>query len=67
MDLDAGPALEVAHVPIAQVTKAGRLALGAYALVEGQRFRNGVVVARGMRADLLELANVLVLARGGGH
>ena len=67
VDLNAGHAFKVAHVPIAQVTKSSRFALHPNTLVEGECLRNGVVVARGMRADLFELANVFIHVWRGGH
>ncbi len=48
---------------IVQVAQPRRLALDADRLVEGERFGDRVVVRRRMRADLLELPDVVRLAR----
>ena len=60
-------ALEPLHPSVAQVAQAGRLALQADRLLEDQGLRDRVVVRRGVGADLLELADVVVHGRGGGH
>ena len=65
MDPDLRVLRQARRPAVAQVAQPRRLALDADALVERQRFGDRVVIRRRMRADLLELADVARLARGG--
>src|SRR5205809_561006 len=55
--------LETAGPSVLQEAKPGSLAFAADAFVKGERFRDGIVISRRMRADFLKLSNVVVLFR----
>ena len=59
--------LETAGPSVLQQSKPSRLALAADAFVKGERFRDGVVISRRVRADLFKLPNVVVLFFLRGH
>ena len=67
-DLHAGHPLEPLGPAVAQEAQPGGLPLRTDAVQKIERFDDRIVIGRGVRADLLELAHVLVhLGRGRHH
>src|SRR5580704_3204157 len=66
-DLDLGILRKRGGPAILEVTQAGGFAVEADVLVEGDGFANGVEIRGRVRADFLELADVILAAFAGGH
>jgi hypothetical protein len=61
MDADLRVRAEPTRPAVAQETQPRRLPFDTNAFVKRERLGNRIVIRRGMRADLLELADVLSL------
>ncbi len=65
--LDFGILREAIGPAIAQIAQARRFTLDPDILVERDRFNDRIVIGRRMRADFLELADVVFVPVAGRH